>query len=385
MKMRALTSLSRPACARRVVQRRRRCIRRLAVRHDAIADDDDARTGRRRDALALGDVVEIKVVGTAAVNGATVTGAIADFVTNASFHADGIKVRLECGAIGRVSRRTDAPAAARASDEISVEVDDEVEEKEEEDESSAESIERVASSSGTSGTGRAVRTAHVSGVSKSADASTAKSLADGLKGVKRVRLPTRAGAHMGYMFIECDDADALRGVVEALNGVEFEGKRLNVEPAKEDPRPKEKKKTIATASKQKPQKSKKTRSELEAENKERRILEARAQMEADALLELERAKRRRERELERKEREIQSQRELEIERERRAKAVLERRAAASKARAERARAQTEAREARDAAAAALGDIRLDASWRARVDELRASLDRLRVDADAHVE
>ena len=73
----------------------------------APAVDDDARFGRRRDALALGDVVEVRLArrpGARAGDAATAVGEISDFVTNSSFHADGIKVRLKSGEIGRVTR-----------------------------------------------------------------------------------------------------------------------------------------------------------------------------------------------------------------------------------------------------------------------------------------
>lgn len=361
----------------------RRCSTARATTRD---EDEDARAGRRRDALALGDVVEIRVLGAARDASASAVGTIGDFVTNASFHEEGIKVRLTSGEIGRVRRRLDADADETDADETDTD-EDEGEEEEEED-ISGELNERASSSDGSSSSsgGRAVRTAHVSSVSKSADAATAKQLAAGLPGVRKVKMPVRGGSHMGYMFVECEDAAALANVVAALNGLEFEGKRLVVEPAKEDPRskskPKTKKATSAIASTKKEKAApKKTRAELEAEAAERRILEARAQMEADALLELERAKRRRERELELRDRELQAQRELELERERRAKATLERRAAAAKARADKARLAAEAREARLAAAARLGDVRVDDSWRARSEELRAALNRLRVDVD----
>ena len=343
----------------------------------APAVDDDARFGRRRDALALGDVVEVRLVrrpGASAGDAATAVGEISDFVTNSSFHADGIKVRLKSGEIGRVTR-------ARWDDE-----DDEDEVHEDEDEDEDEDARQTSSSAATTSNGgeragEALRTAYVSGVSKSSAAADVKALASGLPGVKNVRVPVRGGSHMGYMFIECADGDGMRGVIEALHGREFHGKALVAERAKEDPKPKKKKpKTDAASAKLKTKKTK-TRAELEAEAAARRILDARAQMEADALLELERAKRRRERELEVRERELEVQRALDLDRERRARNLLERRAAAAQARAERARAAADARESALSAARALGDVRIDPSWRPRADALRETLARLRVDAD----
>ena len=76
------------------------------VRASARDDGDDARCGRRRDALRVGDVVEIALVKRPGDGDGTRTarGEISDFVTNSSFHADGIKVRLRSGEIGRVTR-----------------------------------------------------------------------------------------------------------------------------------------------------------------------------------------------------------------------------------------------------------------------------------------
>jgi uncharacterized repeat protein (TIGR03833 family) len=319
--------------------------------------------------------VEVRLVrrpGASAGDAATAVGEISDFVTNSSFHADGIKVRLKSGEIGRVTR-------ARWDDEDD---EDEVHEDEDEDEDARQTSSSAATTSnGGERAGEALRTAYVSGVSKSSAAADVKALASGLPGVKNVRVPVRGGSHMGYMFIECADGDGMRGVIEALHGREFHGKALVAERAKEDPKPKKKKpKTDAASAKLKTKKTK-TRAELEAEAAARRILDARAQMEADALLELERAKRRRERELEVRERELEVQRALDLDRERRARNLLERRAAAAQARAERARAAADARESALSAARALGDVRIDPSWRPRADALRETLARLRVDAD----
>ena len=344
----------------------------------ATAVDDDARFGRRRDALALGDVVEVRLArrpGARADDAATAVGEISDFVTNSSFHADGIKVRLKSGEIGRVTR-------ARWDDDDDDDDAEEVDEDEDEDEDARRtSSSATTTSDGGERAGEALRTAYVSGVSKSSAAADVKALASGLPGVKNVRVPVRGGSHMGYMFIECADGDGMRGVIEALHGREFHGKALVAERAKEDPKPKKKKpKTDAASAKPKTKKTK-TRAELEAEAAARRIIDARAQMEADALLELERAKRRRERELEVRERELEVQRALDLDRERRARNLLERRAAAAQARAERARAAADARAAALAAARELGDVRVDPSWRPRADALRETLARLRVDAD----
>ena len=87
------------------------------VRASARDDGDDARCGRRRDALRVGDVVEIALVKRPGDGDGTRTarGEISDFVTNSSFHADGIKVRLRSGEIGRVTRAARAAVGAGIS------------------------------------------------------------------------------------------------------------------------------------------------------------------------------------------------------------------------------------------------------------------------------
>jgi uncharacterized repeat protein (TIGR03833 family) len=390
-----LASVGRVVAGRRPARRARVGERRAIVRASAREEDveDDARCGRRRDALSVGDVVEIALVKRPGDGDATRTarGEISDFVTNSSFHADGIKVRLRSGEIGRVTR------AAWADDE----------DEEEEDDETAAAADRSSSGSGTSTTstkttgsttpsveeGGAVRTAYVSRVSKTADVAAVKSLASALPGVRNVRVPVRGGGHMGYMFVECEDGEGMRGVIEALHGMEFEGNALVAQRAKEDPKPKKSKasanandkKTTANKANKKTKEKKKSRAEIEAEEKERKLMDARAQMEAEALAELERAKRRRERELEAQRAELEVKRAAEEDAERRARNLLERRAAAAKARADRAAAAAAAAEARLAAAAALGDVRVDPSWRPRVAVLRDALDKLRVDIDRDAE
>ena len=334
------------------------------VRASARDDGDDARCGRRRDALRVGDVVEIALVKRPGDGDGTRTarGEISDFVTNSSFHADGIKVRLRSGEIGRVTRA----ARAAAADERS--------------------------SSGSEASTTATET--TSEDSSELDDSTTPAVEEGaatsaLPGVRNVRVPVRGGGHMGYMFVECEDGEGMRGVIEALNGMEFNGNALVAERAKEDPKPKkrkasanaDKKKTTENKSNKKTKEKGKSRAEIEAEAKERKLMDARAQMEAEALADLERAKRRRERELEAQRAELETKRAAEQDAERRARNLLERRATAAKARADRAAAAAAAAEARLAAAAALGDVRVDPSWRPRVAVLRDALDKLRVDVD----
>ena len=390
-----LASVGRVVAGRRTARRARvgehHAIVRASAREEDV-DDDDARCGRRRDALSVGDVVEIALVKRPGDGDATRTarGEISDFVTNSSFHADGIKVRLRSGEIGRVTR-------AWADDE----------DEEEEDDKDAAAADRSSSGSGTSTASTtttvlttpsveeegAVRTAYVSRVSKTADVAAVKSLASALPGVRNVRVPVRGGGHMGYMFVECDDGEGMRGVIEALHGMEFEGNALVAQRAKEDPKPKKSKasanaddkKTTANKANKKTKEKKKSRAEIEAEEKERKLMDARAQMEAEALAELERAKRRRERELEAQRAELEAKRAAEEDAERRARNLLERRAAAAKARADRAAAAAAAAEARLAAATALGDVRVDPSWRPRVAVLRDALDKLRVDVDRNAE
>ena len=192
---------------------------------------------------------------------------------------------------------------------------------------------------------------------------------------------------MGYMFVECEDGEGMRGVIEALNGMEFKGNALVAERAKEDPKPKkrkasanaDKKKTTENKSNKKTKDKGKSRAEIEAEAKERKLMDARAQMEAEALADLERAKRRgaslRLSALNSKPSAPPSKTPSD------ARNLLERRATAAKARADRAAAAAAAAEARLAAAAALGDVRVDPSWRPRVAVLRDALDKLRVDVD----
>ena len=355
------------------------------VRASARDDGADARCGRRRDALHVGDVVEIALVKRPGDGDGTRTarGEISDFVTNSSFHADGIKVRLRSGEIGRVTRAARAAAAdgrsSSGSEASTAATETTSEDSSERDVSTTPAVEE----------GAAVRTAYVSRVSKTADVAAVKNLASALPGVRNVRVPVRGGGHMGYMFVECEDGEGMRGVIEALNGMEFKGNALVAERAKEDPKPKkrkasanaDKKKTTENKSNKKTKEKGKSRAEIEAEAKERKLMDARAQMEAEALADLERAKRRRERELEAQRAELETKRAAEQDAERRARNLLERRATAAKARADRAAAAAAAAVARLAAAAALGDVRVDPSWRPRVAVLRDALDKLRVDVD----
>ena len=134
--------------------------------------------------------------------------------------------------------------------------------------------------------GAAIRTAYVSRVSKTADVAAVKNLASALPGVRNVRVPVRGGGHMGYMFVECEDGEGMRGVIEALNGMEFNGNALVAERAKEDPKPKkrkasanaDKKKTTENKSNKKTKEKGKSRAEIVAEAKERKLMDARAQM-----------------------------------------------------------------------------------------------------------
>ena len=109
-----LASVGRVLAGRRGARRARGGERRAMVRASARDDGDDARCGRRRDALRVGDVVEIALVKRPGDGDGTRTarGEISDFVTNSSFHADGIKVRLRSGEIGR-GRATTGSEGAR--------------------------------------------------------------------------------------------------------------------------------------------------------------------------------------------------------------------------------------------------------------------------------
>ena len=187
------------------------------VRASARDDGDDARCGRRRDALRVGDVVEIALVKRPGDGDGTRTarGEISDFVTNSSFHADGIKVRLRSGEIGRVTRAARAAAAdersSSGSEASTTATETTSEDSSELDVSTTPAVEE----------GAAIRTAYVSRVSKTADVAAVKNLASALPGVRNVRVPVRGGGHMGYMFVECEDGEGVRGVIEALNGMEF--------------------------------------------------------------------------------------------------------------------------------------------------------------------
>ena len=213
------------------------------VRASARDDGDDARCGRRRDALRVGDVVEIALVKRPGDGDGTRTarGEISDFVTNSSFHADGIKVRLRSGEIGRVTRAAAADERSSSGSEASTTATETTSEDSSElDVSTTPAVEE----------GAAIRTAYVSRVSKTADVAAVKNLASALPGVRNVRVPVRGGGHMGYMFVECEDGEGMRGVIEALNGMEFKGNALVAERAKEDPKPK-KRKASANADKKK--------------------------------------------------------------------------------------------------------------------------------------
>lgn len=362
------------------------------------ASDDEA--GRRREALALHQRVEIRVTPRPGADPSAdirAIGTITDFLTNSSYHAEGIKVRISTGAIGRVTR-VDPVDDAEGVDGGEQDDDDDDEEEEDEDDKAMSSDVSAPSraSSNTSASSSeetvAVRTAHVSNVSKSVPKAEVKGLAENLPGVVNVRVPTRTGGHMGYIFIECVDGDAVKSVIAKLHGMEFHGKTLDAKFAKSDPKPKppkkkkvEKKSTEAKGTATKLKIPKETAAERkareQAEETERRILQARASMEADALLELERAKRKRDREQKAIEEQEALRRTLEEDRERRARNVLEQRRLNAERRAARAQAAADARDALERRARELGDITLPSSWALDVRALRDKIDRLRIDAE----
>jgi RNA recognition motif-containing protein len=158
------------------------------------------------------------------------------------------------------------------------------------------------------------------------DKAALKEFAMSIDGVVNARVPVRQGGHMGYMFLECVNGDAMRRVIAELDGYELSGKALGARPAKSDPIKKKGKEPKAT------KREKKSKAQLAEEAAEKRILDARAQMEAEALLELERFQRRRERELEAERVKLEAQRALEEERERKARILLEQRTAKAEAR-----------------------------------------------------
>ena len=163
----------------------------------------------------------------------TARGEISDFVTNSSFHADGIKVRLRSGEIGRVTRGASGAADGRSSsgsEASTTATETTSEDSSELDDSTTPAVEE----------GAAIRTAYVSRVSKTAGDRHGRTWRRQHR-VRNVRVPVRGGGHMGYMFVECEDGEGMRGVIEALNGMEFKGNALVAERAKEDPKPKKEK------------------------------------------------------------------------------------------------------------------------------------------------
>ena len=375
-----VASASRVACAalvkarfhRRPVRRRVSSVPRASSSSRDV--DEDARAGRRRDALSLGVEVDIVVTPRPGEprDGAprTSSGVISDFVTNSSFHEDGIKVRLSNGDIGRVCRVV-------ALDEAAEDEEDEDEDEEENDDDRAAASEDASSSSSTKndGVATAKRTVHVSSVTRQMDKAALKEFAMSIDGVVNARVPVRQGGHMGYMFLECVNGDAMRRVIAELDGYELSGKALGARPAKSDPIKKKGKEPKAT------KREKKSKAQLAEEAAEKRILDARAQMEAEALLELERFQRRRERELEAERVKLEAQRALEEERERKARILLEQRTAKAEARARRAKLAAESRAELEREARNLGDVVFDPSWRPRIVNLRDRLNALRVDVD----
>jgi uncharacterized repeat protein (TIGR03833 family) len=344
--------------------------------------DEDARAGRRRDALSLGVEVDIVVTPRPGEprDGAprTSSGVISDFVTNSSFHEDGIKVRLSNGDIGRV-RRVVALDEAAEDEEEDTEEDEEDEEENDDDRAAASEDASSSSSSSVStkndGVATAKRTVHVSSVTRQMDKAALKEFAMSIDGVVNARVPVRQGGHMGYMFLECVNGDAMRRVIAELDGYELSGKALGARPAKSDPIKKKGKEPKAT------KREKKSKAQVAEEAAEKRILDARAQMEAEALLELERFQRRRERELEAERVKLEAQRALEEERERKARILLEQRTAKAEARARRAKLAAESRAELEREARNLGDVVVDPSWRPRIVNLRDRLNALRVDVD----
>lgn len=347
--------------------------------------DEDARAGRRRDALSLGVEVDIVVTPRPGEprDGAprTSSGVISDFVTNSSFHEDGIKVRLSNGDIGRVRRVVALDEAAEDAEEDAAEDEDDEEENDDDRAAASEDASSSSSSSSSSvstkndGVATAKRTVHVSSVTRQMDKAALKEFAMSIDGVVNARVPVRQGGHMGYMFLECVNGDAMRRVIAELDGYELSGKALGARPAKSDPIKKKGKEPKAT------KREKKSKAQLAEEAAEKRILDARAQMEAEALLELERFQRRRERELEAERVKLEAQRALEEERERKARILLEQRTAKAEARARRAKLAAESRAELVRDARNLGDVVVDPSWRPRIVNLRDRLNALRVDVD----
>ena len=386
-----VASASRVACAaplkaqfhRRPVRRRVSSVPRASSSSSSRDVDEDARAGRRRDALSLGVEVDIVVTPRPGEprDGAprTSSGVISDFVTNSSFHEDGIKVRLSNGDIGRVRR---VVALDEAEEDAAEDTEEDEEDEEENDDDRAAASEDASSSSSSSsvstknvGVATAKRTVHVSSVTRQMDKAALKEFAMSIDGVVNARVPVRQGGHMGYMFLECVNGDAMRRVIAELDGYELSGKALGARPAKSDPIKKKGKEPKAT------KREKKSKAQLAEEAAEKRILDARAQMEAEALLELERFQRRRERELEAERVKLEAQRALEEERERKARILLEQRTAKAEARARRAKLAAESRAELERDARNLGDVVVDPSWRPRIVNLRDRLNALRVDVD----
>ena len=351
--------------------------------------------------------------------GTTSRGVVREFLTNSRQHPQGIKVRLVDGTIGRVQRvllpgetggsgsnpggggergsgggevtrpssrapgRNDAPTEDGCAPNVGLP-------------GGVGEVRPTAEGGSSDGGGGDIKTVYLSNVPKVLNKSDVLWLVEEIPGVRRsgLRLPKRGGKNMGYAFIQCDDAAAAAAVIETLDGMELEGRKLVAAPAKEETRDEKKGETKRAEEKGDEKKGRRgrgksktargtsTKDEEEEEEEEDDaeldpIAKARAEMEAEAILELERARRAARRRMEEAEAKAREQREREAKAEARTTAMLlERRKRAEEAAAKAARERA-AEEALRQEALDLGPPKVDAEWAVEMEALGAELAALR--------
>jgi len=287
---------------------------------------------RRRADIQIGSDVDV-IRKEDQASGSTTRGVVREFLTNSATHPQGLKVRLVDGTIGRVARVHAGKTEVASSSPGGAESADTSEKKNGEDErarrgASQKPKEARGASSGGDASSKAKnnsnassrntdsnQTVYLSNIPKALGKKDVAWLLEELSGVTGVRLPRRGGKNMGYAFVLTQDIQSANTVIDALGGMELEGKKLLAELAKEPTResnPGRKNEGAKAADKKKKggsntdkandkrrndkrNKNKATMNDDDDDDEEEPLSDPiaidRAEMEADAILQLERAKR----------------------------------------------------------------------------------------------
>ena len=310
---------------------------------------------RRRADIQIGSDVDV-IRKEDQASGSTTRGVVREFLTNSATHPQGLKVRLVDGTIGRVARVHAGKTEVASSKPGGAESADNPEKKNGADERRRRASQKPKEARGASSGGDASskaknnsnastrntdsnQTVYLSNIPKALGKKDVAWLLEELPGVTGVRLPRRGGKNMGYAFVLTEDIQVrvyfilciLMGnsidsvlflqsantVIDALGGMELEGKKLLAELAKEptresnpgrkndkndNPKAADNNKRGGKNDKandkrrnDKRNKNKTTMNDDEDDDDEEPLSDpiaiARAEMEADAILQLERAKR----------------------------------------------------------------------------------------------